>query len=85
MMLEEKLNITEALKNRGYDEVAINEALEAASDIRAAGYNEDTVEAFYESYLNEGIVITGEFTLEKLMQAIDPDQAWSDFWEGTNA
>ena len=53
--------------------------------MRAAGYNEETVEALYESYLEEGTVIEGEFTTEKLLQAIDPDFAWEDFWENANA
>ena len=35
--------------------------------------------------IEEGTVIEGEFTLEKLMMAVDPDQAFVDFWEGTNA
>ena len=47
--------------------------------------NEETVEALYESYLEEGTVIEGEFTTEKLLQAIDPDFAWETFWEETNA
>ena len=49
------------------------------------GYNEETVEALYESYLEEGTMIKGEVTLEKLMMAVDPDWAWEDFWENTNA
>lgn len=85
MTLEEKLNIKEAMKARGYAESIISEALQNADDLRMAGYNEETVEALYESYLEEGTVIKGEVTLEKLMMAIDPDQAWSDFWEETNA
>lgn len=85
MALEEKLNIKEAMKARGHNENTINEALHNAEDLRAAGYNEETVEALYESYLEEGTVIKGEVTLEKLMMAIDPDQAWEDFWENTNA
>lgn len=79
------MNIREALKARGLNEGLINEALQNAEDLRTAGYNEETIEALYESYLEEGTVIEGEFTLEKLMMAIDPDQAFVDFWEGTNA
>ena len=78
-------NIREALEARGLTEDTIQEAIQNAKDVRAAGYNEDTVKALYESYLEEGTVINGEFTLEKLMMAIDPDQAFADFWEETNA
>jgi hypothetical protein len=85
MKLEERLNIREAMKARGHNEDIIKEALQSAEDLRAAGYNEETVEAFYESYLEEGTIIEGEFTLEKMMMAIDPDQAFTDFWEETNA
>ena len=85
MTLEEKLNIREAFKSRGINDETLKEALQNAEDLRAAGYNEETVEAFYESYLKEGTVIKGEITLEKLMMAVDPDQAWTDFWEETNA
>ena len=85
MTLEEKLNINEAFKTRGLSEATLNEALQNAEGLRSAGYNEETVEALYESYLEEGTVITGEVTLEKLMMAVDPDQAWEDFWEKTNA
>lgn len=85
MTLEEKLNIKEAFKSRGIDNKILDEALQNAEGIRAAGYNEETVEALYESYLEEGTVIKGEITLEKLMMAVDPDQAWADFWEETNA
>lgn len=85
MTIEEKLNINEAMKARGYSESIIAEAFQNAEDLRVAGYNEETVEALYESYLEEGTVIKGEITLEKLMMAIDPDQAWTDFWEETNA
>ncbi len=85
MTLEEKLNIREAFKSKGFDEKTLNEALQNAEDLRAAGYNEETVEALYESYLEEGTVIEGEFTTEKLLQAIDSDFAWEDFWENTNA
>ena len=85
MTLEEKLNITEAFKNKGLDEETLQEALQSAADLRAAGYNEETVEALYESYLEEGTVIEGEFSTEKLMMAIDPDWAWEEFWENTNA
>lgn len=85
MTLEEKLNISETMKSHGYDSNTINEAFDAANGLREAGYNDETVEALYESYLEEGTVIDGEFTLEKLMMTVDPDQAWSDFWEDTNA
>jgi hypothetical protein len=78
-------NIREALEARGLTEDLINEVEQNAKDLREAGYNEETVEALYESYLEEGTVIKGEFTLEKLMMAIDPDQAFADFWEETNA
>lgn len=84
MKLEEKLNIVEALKAK-YNDDTIVEALQNAEDLRAAGYNEETIEALYESYLEEGTVITGEVTLEKLMMAVDPEQAWKEFWENTNA
>ena len=85
MILEEKLNINEAFKACGLSDEVLKEARQNADDLRAAGYNEETVEALYESYLYEGTVIEGEFTLEKLMMAVDPDQAWADFWEDTNA
>jgi hypothetical protein len=85
MKLEERLNIREAMQVRGYSEDIIKEALQNAEDLRAAGYNDETVEALYESYLEEGTVIDGNFTIEKLMMAIDPDQAFTDFWEETNA
>ena len=85
MILEEKLNVKEAMEKLGYSNEVISEAFENADDLRAAGYNEETVEAMYESYLEEGTVIEGEFTLEKLMMAIDPDQAFNEFWEETNA
>ena len=78
-------NLEESLKAKGYNTDTILEAMQNAKDLRNAGYNEDTVVALYESYLEEGITIEGEFTLEKLMQAVDPDQAWTDFWEDTNA
>ena len=84
MKLEEKLNIVEAFKAK-YNDDTIVEALQNAEDLRAAGYNEETIEALYESYLEEGTVITGEVTLEKLMMAVDPEQAWKEFWENTNA
>ena len=79
------MNIVEAMKTRGLSEELINEASQNAEDLREAGYNEDTVEALCEAYLSEGTVISGEFTLEKLMMAIDPDKAFAEFWEGTNA
>lgn len=85
MKLEERLNIREAMQVRGYSEDIIKEALQNAEDLRVAGYNDETVEALYESYLEEGTVIDGNFTIEKLMMAIDPDQAFTDFWEETNA
>jgi hypothetical protein len=78
-------NIREALEARGFTEEAIREAVQDAEDLRAAGYDEETVEALCESYTEDGTVIKGEFTLEKLMMAIDPDQAFADFWEATNA
>ena len=79
------MNIREALEVRGLNEELIKEAEQSAEDLRAAGYNEETVEALCESYLEEGTLIKGEFTLEKLMMAIDPDQAFTDFWEEANA
>ena len=79
------MNIKEAFERKGLSEEILKEALHNAEDLRAAGYNEETVEALYESYLEEGTVIKGEVTLEKLMMAVDPDQAWEDFWENTNA
>lgn len=85
MKLEERLNIRETMKYRGYSDEEIECAFLSAEDLRAAGYNEETVEALYESYLEEGTVIEGEFTTEKLLQAIDPDFAWETFWEETNA
>lgn len=79
------MNIREALEVRGLNEELIKEAEQDAEALRAAGYNEETVEALCESYLEEGTLIKGEFTLEKLMMAIDPDQAFTDFWEEANA
>ena len=85
MKLEERLNIREAFERKGLDVETLEEALQNAEDLRAAGYNEETVEALYESYLEEGTVIEGEVTLEKLMMAVDPDWAWEEFWENTDA
>ena len=85
MTLEEKLNLTEAMKARGYTDEDIEEARLCAEDLRAAGYNEETVEALYETYIGDCTVIEGEFTTEKLLQMIDPDFAWESFWEETNA
>ena len=85
MKLEEQLNIREAFERKGLNEETLKEAMQNAEDLRAAGYNEETVEALYESYLEEGTVIEGEVTLEKLMMAVDPDWAWEEFWENTNA
>lgn len=79
------MNIREALETRGLTEELIREAEQDVENLRAAGYNEETVEALCESYLEEGTIIKGEFTLEKLMMAIDPDQAFADFWEEANA
>jgi hypothetical protein len=79
------MNIREAMESRGITEELIREAEQDAEALREAGYNDETVEALYESYLREGTIIEGEFTLEKLMMAIDPDQAFADFWEATNA
>lgn len=79
------MDIREALKARGLTEDLITEAEQNAKDLREAGYNEETIEALYESYLKESTIIKGEFTLEKLMMAIDPDQAFAAFWEETNA
>ena len=77
--------LTEAFKARGLTESALEEAIQSAKDLRAAGYNNDTIAALYESYLEEGTTITGKFTLEKLNMAIDPDGTFVEFWEGTNA
>ena len=85
MMLDEKLNMREAMKSRGYTEEEIEEVFQHADNLRAIGYNEDTVEVLYENYFKESTTIEGDFTLEKLMMAIDPDFAWEDFWENTNA
>lgn len=79
------MNIREAMESRGIAEELIREAEQDAEALREAGYNDETVEALYESYLREGTIIEGEFTLEKLMMAIDPDQAFADFWEAINA
>ena len=85
MKLVEQLNLREAMKSHGYTEVEIEEAFQHADDLRAIGYGEETLEALYENYFKDPIVIEGEFTTEKLLQAIDPDFAWEDFWENTNA
>lgn len=79
------MNIREALEARSINEELIKEAEQDVEALRSAGYNEETVEALCESYLNESTIIKGEFTLEKLMMVIDPDQAFADFWEETNA
>ena len=79
------MNIKEAFEKRGLSAEILKEAVQNAEDLRMAGYNEETVEAMCESYLEEGTVITGEFTLEKLMMAIDPDKAFAEFWEEANA
>ena len=79
------MTIREAFEARGLSEETINEAIQSVEALRAAGYNEETVEALCESYLEEGTIIKGEFTLEKLMMAIDPDEAFADFWEDANA
>lgn len=79
------MNLREALEAYGIKEELIKEAEQDAEALRAAGYNEETVEALCESYLAESTVIEGEFTLEKLIMVIDPDQAFVDFWEATNA
>ena len=79
------MDIREAFEKRGFSAEVLKEAMQNADDLRAAGYNEETVDALYESYLEEGTIIKGEFTLEKLMMAIDPDEAFVEFWEDTNA
>ena len=79
------MNIREVLEARGLNNEIINEAVQNAEDLRTAGYNEETIEALCESYLDEGTIINGEFTLEKLMMVIDPDETFVEFWEGTNA
>ena len=79
------MDIREAFEKCGLSSEILREAMQSADDLRAAGYNEETVEALYESYLEEGTRIKGEFTLEKLDMSIDPDEAFIDFWEGTNA
>jgi hypothetical protein len=79
------INIRETLEVRGLSAELIKEAQQSAEELRAAGYDEETVEALCESYLGESTVIKGEFTLEKLMIAIDPEEAFAEFWEETNA
>lgn len=79
------MDIRESLKNKGLTDELICEAIQNAEDLKAAGYNDETVEALYDSYLEEGTRIKGEFTLEKLDMSIDPDDAFADFWEDTNA
>ena len=79
------MDIREAFEKCGLTTEVFNEATQLAEELKAAGYNDETVTALYESYLEEGTVIKGEFTLEKLMMAIDPDEAFTKFWEGTNA
>ena len=79
------MDIREAFEKRGFSAEVLKEARQNADDLRAAGYNEETIDALYESYLEEGTIIKGEFTLEKLMMAIDPDEAFVEFWEDTNA
>ena len=85
MKLEEQLNLRKAMESRGYSKEDIEEVFTHAEDLRSIGYTEDTVESLYENYFKESTKIEGEFTLEKLMMAIDPDFAWEDFWENTNA
>lgn len=85
MKLAEQLNLREAMKSCGYTEEDIEEVFQHAEDLRAIGYGEETLESLYENYFKDAIVIEGEFTTEKLLQAIDPDFAWEDFWENTNA
>ena len=79
------MDIREAFEKRGLTAEVFNEAVQHAEELKAAGYNDETISALYESYLEEGTVIKGKFTLEKLMMAIDEDQAFVEFWEGTNA
>ena len=79
------MNIKEIFETKGLCAEVITEAIQNAEDLEAAGYNDETIEALCESYLEEGTVIKGEFTLEKLMMAIDPDKAFVEFWEDTNA
>jgi broad-specificity NMP kinase len=84
MKLKEQLNLREAMKSRGYTEEEIEEVFQH-EDLRAIGYGEETLESLYENYFKDATVIEGEFTTEKLLQAIDPDFAWEDFWENANA
>lgn len=79
------MNFRETLEARGVNKEFIKEAEQDIEALRSTGYNEETVEALCESYLGESTTIKGEFTLEKLMMAIDPDLAFADFWEETNA
>ena len=79
------MNIREALKSRGLTEELICEAECEANELRAAGYGEETLEALFESYADNGTIIQGSFTLEKLMMAVDPDKAFAEFWEDINA
>ena len=79
------MNIREALEKRCLKEELICEAVQNAKDLVEAGYDDNTVKALYESYVGEGSIIEGQFTVEKLMMTADPDQAFVDFWEDTNA
>ena len=85
MILEEQLNLREAMKSRGYTEEDIDEVFRHADNLREIGYGEENLDDLYENYFKGATVIEGEFTTEKLLQAIDPDFAWEDFWENTNA
>lgn len=85
MKLAEQLNLREAMKSRGYTEEEVDEVFQHADDLHSIGYDEETLEDLYENYFKEDTVIKGEVTLEKLMMAVDPDWAWEEFWENTNA
>ena len=79
------MNIRETLEAHGKAKEVIDEALQTVEVFKTAGYNDETINALCEAYTDEGTIIKGEFTLEKLMMAIDEDQAFNEFWEGTNA
>jgi hypothetical protein len=85
MKLAEQLNLREAMKSRGYTEEEVDEVFQHADDLHSIGYDEDTLEDLYENYFKEDTVIKGEVTIEKLMMAVDPNWAWEEFWENTNA
>lgn len=80
-----RINITEALSANGCTKQLIDEATAEAEVLRSAGFNEETVRSLCEAYAGDGDLIEGEYTLEKMMQSINPDLAWKEFWEEVNA